>query len=208
MKSSLRHWAVGALVVASASQAMANVELTASMPLPTQPWYLNDVHDFVITFTNTGTDPSPAAASVYFAVPLETELKSPLPHGCIARPSTLTQYVDCPVPVVPAGASTTFTLPTTGIALYQPPGNGMDLRVITQLTYDPGTGSQQFPVAFVGGSFYIIPKPVVTPPVVTPPVVTPSVTAVPTMGPFGLGLLGAGLAALALRRRQRKADQS
>ncbi len=201
MKSSLRHWAVGALVVASASQAMANVELTASMPLPTQPWYLNDVHDFAITFTNTGTDPSPAAASVYIAVPLETELNLPLPHGCIARPSTLTQYVDCPVPVVPAGASTTFTLPATGIALYQPPGNGLDLRVITQLTYDPGTGtSQQFPVAFVGGPFFIIPKPVQPP-------VTPTVTAVPTMGTFGLGLLGTGLAGLALRRRQRKANQ-
>ncbi|ARU06101.1 hypothetical protein CCO03_16765 [Comamonas serinivorans] len=185
------------MVALWAGQAMADVVLTAHLAPPTQPWYVNDTHDFAITVTNSGTDPSPAGASVYIAVPLETELVTPLPHGCVARPSALVQYVDCPVPVTAAGASTTLTLPATGLLVYEPPGNGMDLRVITQFSYDNGSGAvQQFPATYIGGPFYIVARP-------TQPVGT--VAPVPTLGGWALGLLGASLAALGLRRKRQAA---
>lgn len=186
---------VGGASLMLAAHAMADVVLSAGMPIPTQPWYLGETQDLSITISNTGSDPSPATASVYFAVPLETELATPLPYGCVARPSALTQYIDCPVPVIAPGGSTLFTLPATGIALYEPPGNGLDLRVVSQFTYDDGSGTaQQFPADYIGGPFYIVPRDS------SPP--SASVAPVPTLGGLGLGLLGAGLAALGLRRRR------
>ena len=178
-----------------AGPALAAVDLDVTVDPVAQPLYLGDITPITLHVTNTGTTNSVGTISIYVASPLEMRWTQ-MPAGCVSRtaPGTNDQFVDCPVPALTAGASTTLSFMAEAIALYETavhaPLGGPDLRVYSTVDYDDGSGTV-VREAFPNGSspFYIDPKPALPPtanvagpstaPVNTPFTLTGTTTNVP-----------------------------
>ena len=183
--------ALGAGMALPALAQVTPVNLQFSASAVPQPWYLGDTHPVTFTVINSGTTASTggAAETVSFSIPLETSITSALPAGCTGGP----QILVCQLPSLAPGANATFAFDIQGIATYLPPGNGLDLRFRADPTYDPmgGAAPVQHAAQFFANPlpFFIIDRPVAP-------------VAVPTLDLMGLGLLGAAVGALGMRRRK------